>query len=359
MNIVRTIALAVLGISALSTSNAMAQGLGAASNYNVYVLGNAYQQGADAEGGVAVGGNLSVGNYGFTTGWQSGGGKLVVNGDINNQGHSVHRDGVFAGGNLNYAQTVTSVGGVVANGNVSIGGGQPSSVVHGGSYSYTGTESFGVSQGMSSSPIDFASTNAYLKEQSAYLASLSGTTISTPASGGFLTLSAANDGLNVFNLSKEAFEQNWAINFDTAGKNATMLVNVAGESVGVPNINYLWNMSNYPDNTGFSNVLWNFADAKNLAVQAIGGSILAPNATLDMNYGVIYGNTIVGQLGTAADPSTGQFDSHNIAGQDILFKGKLPTVSGGNGNGNGQVPEPGTLVLAGLGIAGLIARRRK
>ncbi len=334
--------------AALIATMAQAQGLGAAQPYNVYVLGNAWQQGADAEGGVAVGGNLNVGDWGFTTGW-NGGGKLVVGGDLNNQGHSVHPDGVFAGGNLNYAQTLTSNGGVKANGNVFIAGGQPSSVKHGGSFGYTGTETFPISSGFSSSPVDFGATNSFLLSQSAYLGGLSGVSIAdVSGTGGYVNLDASGGGLKIFNFSESAFENSWFINFDNAAPDTTVLVNVAGTHVTAPNGNYLYNWVNYPDGPGAGNVLYNFYEATNLHVDAMGGSILAPKAALDFDYGVIYGNVVVGQLGTPNDSSVGQFNQRDRFGNDIKFRGRLP-----------QIPEPGTLVLAGLGLAGLALRRRR
>ena len=335
MRIMRTTTVAFL--VALLAGSAHAQSLGAAEPFNVYVLGNAWQQGADAEGGVAVGGNLKVGDWGFTTGW-NGGGKLIVGGNLDNLGHSVHPDGVFAGGNLNYAQTLTSVGGVQANGDVFIAGGQPGSVKHGGTFAYTGTEVFPTSSGISPIPIDFASTNTYLKNESAFLGTLAGTNINA---GGYLDLDVSGGGLKVFNLTKDAFESSFVFNFGNPAPDTTVLVNVSGDDIHVPNANYFYNWVSYPSAPGFSNVLFNFPDATQLHIDAMGGSVLAPNATLDMNYGVVYGTVVVGQLGTELDPSVGQFNL-------VKFKGKLP-----------QIPEPGTLVLAGLGLAGLATRRRR
>ncbi|MCX6365410.1 MAG: choice-of-anchor A family protein [Armatimonadetes bacterium] len=347
MKIIQTTAIALLAI--FSAAAAQAQALGGAQPYNVYVLGNAWQQGADAEGGVAVTGNLNVGDWGFTTGW-NGGGKLVVGGDLNNLGHSVHPDGVFTGGDLNYRWTLTSyLGSVEANGNVFIGGGQPGSVKHGGTFAYTGTETFPTSTGTSASPVDFAATNAYLTSQSAYLGTLSGTSImdATPT-GGYFDLDVSGGGLKVFNFTERAFENSWFINFKNAAPDTTVLVNVAGTNITAPNGNYLYNYVNYPDGPGVGNVLFNFPDATELRVDAMGGSILAPKATLDMNYGVIYGSVVVGQLGTENDPSVGQFNQRDRFGNDVKFRGRLP-----------QIPEPGTLALAGLGLAGLAARRRR
>lgn len=335
-------------VAAIATAAQAQSGLGQAQPFNLWVLGNAWQQGADAEGGVAVGGNLKVGDWGFTTGW-NGGGQLVVGGDLDNKGHSVHPDGVFAGGNLNYAQTLTSVGGVKANGNVHIEGGQPSSVKHGGTFSYNGTETFPSSQGTSSAPVDFASTNAFLLAQSAYLGTLGGTSVvDVSGTGGYVNLNASGGGLKIFNFSEQAFENTWFLNFDGAAPDTTILVNVYGKDITAPNGNYLYNWVSYPDGPGVGNVLFNFPDAENLHVDAMGGSILAPKATLDFDYGVIYGTTIVGQLGTANDASVGQFNQKDRFGNDIRFRGRLP-----------QVPEPGTLTLGVLGLVGLAVRRRR
>ena len=90
---------------------------------------------------------------------------------------------------------------------------------------------------------------------------------------------------------------------------------------------------------GPGDVLLNLPDTTTMTLS--GGNtvnILAPLAATDFSTGLVTGNLIVGDLQGGGQVNAGHFD-HGEPG--------LP------------VPEPGTLVLTCVGLAGLLARRRR
>ncbi len=306
---------------------------------NVFVLGSAWQDGADAEGGIAVGNDLWIGPSGFSTG--SRGGDVVVGGSLLQRGSGAHFGDVLVGQNATIDANFLIGGALKAGGDVainadgSVGGG----VTYGGTYS--GTSYIPHAPGTVTLPIDFAAARTGLLDDSQALASLGGTVI---ASGGNVVLNASGNGLSVFEFTKSAFESLTQLSFVTSDA-PTVLINVLGAQIDVPNIDALTNGVSHYVGDGGSRILFNFAEADTLHVSAFsGGSILAPRAILAFDPGLIQGSVIVGQLGTAADPSRGQFNVQPFTG----------SVPGRN------IPEPTSGALLALtGGIGLMALRRR
>ncbi|MEH1982220.1 MAG: choice-of-anchor A family protein [Nostoc sp.] len=289
-----------LGLS----QKANATGLGVASDYNVFTLGNFSEQYTDVEGKLAAGGNITfVGN--------SIGSKLAANsGNV-----------VVAGNNL------TLSNGQVNNGNI----------VYGGSANVSSNEGLPNGTVTKSNPIDFSAAGQELKSLSQNLASLSANGTTNVQYGG-ISLTGTNSQLDIFNLDASTLSSanNFTINSVTG---STVVVNVSGTSVSLQNFGF--NI----EGTDKQHILFNFYQATSITDSNVGveGSILAPLANFAFNGGNVEGNVIVNSL-------TGVGESHNY-----LFQGNLPSPS------PKTVPESQNLLGLGLiaGILGLSHRKTK
>jgi len=288
-----------LGLS----QKANATGLGVASDYNVFTLGNFSEQYTDVEGKLAAGGNITfVGN--------SIGTKLAANsGNV-----------VVAGNNLTLSNGQVNHGNIAYGGTASISGeGLPNGTV------------------TKSSPIDFSAAGQELNSLSQNLASLSANGTTKVQYGG-ITLTGTNSQLDIFNLNASTLSSanNFTIN-SVAG--STVVVNISGTNVSLQNFGF--NI----EGTDKQHILFNFYQATSITASSIGveGSILAPLASFAFNNGNVEGNVIVNSL-------TGNGESHNY-----LFQGNLPSTS------PKRVPESQNLLGLGLiaGILGLSHRRTK
>ncbi|QIR41413.1 choice-of-anchor A family protein [Tolypothrix sp. PCC 7910] len=286
----------VITLSVGISQKANAAGLGIASSYNVFSLGNVTQQYTDIEGKLAAGGNINfVGGLGS---------KLA-----NNSGNVV-----VAGQNL-----------TLSNGQVNHG-----NAVYGGVAKVANNVGFPNGTLSKGNPIDFNAAATELRSLSKSLASLTPTGKTTVQSWGAINLAASGSAFNVFNLSgADVSKTNY---FEIrADANATVVINISGTNVSMQNFGF--NIIG----TDKQKVIYNFYEATNLTASGIGiqGSILAPLANFNFNNGQVNGNVVVGSL-------TGNGESHNY-----LFNGNLytpPTTS----SQPKRVPEP--TPLAGLGL---------
>ncbi|MFW9259735.1 choice-of-anchor A family protein [Nostoc sp. CALU 546] len=260
-----------LGFSA----RANAVELGAASDYNVFVLGDISQQYTDIEGKLAAGGNVNfVGGLGSRLSGNSG--NVVV-----------------AGQNLSLSN------GQVYHGNA----------VYGGSANVSGNVGFPQGTLSQGNPIDFDAAGKELRSLSEYLATLTPTGNTTVQPWGAINLSGSGTAFNVFNLAGSSVSKtNY---FEIKGDaNSTIVVNISGKDVSLQNFGF--NIIG----TNKQKVIYNFYEATNLTASGIGieGSILAPLANFNFNNGQVNGNVVVASL-------TGNGESHNY-----LFNGDLPDV---------------------------------
>ena len=176
------------------------------------------------------------------------------------------------------------------------------------------------------------------------------TTPGSPQAVNFTT-SAANtrDGIAVFNingglLSSSKVQQ---IDLKNTGNATSIIFNVSGTGVSITN-NFL---SGFANNA--SRILFNFYEATTVHdTTALHGALLAPGAALlnttQLN-GPVYVNSF-SQSGEVHLPFA-NFASQSGFGQSTpLYTGYFPAV----------VPEPSTLALSALGLAGvaIISRRR-
>ncbi|MHC5768057.1 MAG: choice-of-anchor A family protein [Nostoc sp.] len=291
-----------LGFSA----RANAVELGAASDYNVFVLGDISQKYTDIEGKVAAGGNINfVGGLGSKLSGNSG--NVVVAG-----------------------QNLTLSNGQVYHGNA----------VYGGSANVSSNVGFPQGTLSPSNPIDFNEAGKQLRGLSEYLATLNPTGNTTVQPWGAINLSGSATAFNVFNLAGSSVSKtNY---FEIKGDaNSTIVVNISGKDVSLQNFGF--NIIGADK----QKVIYNFYEATNLTASGIGiqGSILAPLANFNFNNGQINGNVVVASL-------TGNGESHNY-----LFNGDLPDVPTKYYNPPKpptriQVPEPAN--LPGLGLIAVV-----
>jgi choice-of-anchor A domain-containing protein len=244
-----------LSFESLEGREVPASGLGAASDFSAFILGDMKVQYSDIQGRVAVGGNLAVTGYSMGTNLTDSIGT---------------RDDVIVGGNIDFTN------GQVFNGNV----------VYGGTGHF---DMFGIPNGTTrqGTVIDFAKARTDLQNLSSLWAGLK--TVGTVSNKwGIVTLTGTNAALNVFNLKASDL---WNANTVTikAPAGSTVLVNVTGAEA---RMQYL-GMSLSGGVTA-NKVVFNFADATKVTLQGIGfqGSVMAPRATVQFDNGNLEGNLI-------------------------------------------------------------------
>jgi choice-of-anchor A domain-containing protein len=282
---------------------AQAATLGSAADFNLFVLGDANQSGTDVKGRVAIGGNATLRNY-FA-------GKELTPSPNNG-------DTLVVGNNLSFLD-----GSVTGN------------AVYGGSVDVT---NLNLNQGSlrQGRPIDFNAAEAELRQISTSLSRLNvNGTISIGEFDRGINLRGTNSGLNVFNVLASDLTRATSFNID-APADSTAIINISGTSGSFSSMGF--------NLTGINRqqVLYNFFEATNLTANAIGiqGSLLAPNAAMDFNNGVIEGNLIVGSLrGSGAS---------NLS----LFRGIVPNQLPVTPPPT-SVPEPSS--AAGLGLVSALA----
>lgn len=201
-----------------------------------------------------------------------------------------------------------------------------------------------------SSGIDFTSLRSALDLQTAVLNGLAANGVvgaPTPMGGNpsWLVLQGTSPTLNVFDLTAAQFaDTNHNIDIEVP-VGSTVIVNVAGTNVTLGTGLYVNGVQNSGDSQTDANILFNFAGAQTVAIDAqFSASVLAPFAVLSGN-GQMAGNFIAAQIG-----QTGEV--HNME-----FTGSF-----GNTNpkdGSGVTPEPSTLALMGTGLVSLSALLRR
>ncbi len=229
--------------------------LGAAGDYNLFVLNDLTQPSSDTQGKVAVGHDATLSNYSI-------GDALPANsGDVFIVGRKVtFTSGRVYNGNLVYGSfkdinSTVTVDGTVRQDNI----------------------------------IDFASAETYLKSLSTTLANYS-TNGTTTFQWGEVNLTGSNPYLNVFYVNGDTLST--ANNFSVNAPNGSVVViNISGQNVS-------WTGGASVTGTSKENVIYNFYEAQNITIQGIAvlGTILAPRASVDFVSGVQYGQMICKNL---------------------------------------------------------------
>lgn len=336
------LALAVLGFAV--PAPAVAQGLGPAQGYNVFVLNDQKQSNVDIQGRVAVGHNADYSAGGMTIGSSlsssSTAPSLIVGGDLTNQNHTI-TGSVVVGGTANLQNpTITgslSAGAVNFTGNGTVGG----SVTYDTHYSNPHTTIQGqVTQGDVTVPIDFAAAATSLTSLSSRLSLLAPTGVTNDFYN-TITFVGTGASLEVFDLTSAQLAACTGLTFGGGfAPGATVVVNVTGTTINAKNFGFNLGGVNRQD------VLFNFSSALTISSQNLGwqGSILAPSATFTGTNGNIDGTLVARNL------------YGNIEAHDQPFTGILPHAP------SVAAPEP-SLGLFGFLVGGAVfsagVRRRK
>ena len=232
---------------------------------NVLVFGNATPTGADVEGRMFVGGNATLpGGYSVGAALERDCDRrdLVVGGDL-----------VFPSGGVH-------------NGFVSVGGDYTPG---------TGT-TFACGWEQNEDAYDFETAEAELTDYSAQLASFrpNGT---TEVAYGALTFSGTDPDVNVFQVSAADFVNVTEVRLEVP-ESSTVVINVSGTSVELRSFGFSGGECKAGDTDECQGIIWNFYEAEDIFITGIGlqGTLLAPQADLNLENGMIDGQVIVQNL---------------------------------------------------------------
>lgn len=346
MSLLRTFALGAASLAAtfvpgaaFADSSSMISGLDILRTWNLVVLGDLNST-SEVEGKTWVSGDLtgSSSNYQISSSVDNSDGisGLTVVGDVTGSTK-----------NLNNASGAV-VGGSVSSGFNLNGGTQ--TVLVGGSISNTNVNSNVVESGLSTTDPAFIQNltqQASLLETStqglAYTLSQMEATSTVSVSGSTATFTATPnaDGVAVFNIDSALLDGINEISFDTGGAD-TVIVNVSGTSITLDD-NFLGNASGLGES-----VIWNFYEAEDLTLStAWHGSVLAPYADAT-TYNYIEGSAVFASLDQYGEMHVGTYSGSWEPSDPDTSSSTSSSTSGGT-----SVPEPGMLLLFGLGLAGL------
>ena len=241
--------------------------LGAASDFNVFVLNDINQPSSDTEGKMAVGKDAELSNYSVGAVLPQGSGDVLV----------VGRKLTYTSGRV--------------YGNVVFG-------------SFIDTTHWNLADGTirQDSPIDFNAASNYLTNLSSQIAALD-TNGSVTFEYGHLALKGTNQGLNKFSVDGSQLSQCNDFSVDVPS-NSIVVINVSGKKISWKGGFELTGVTN-------NDVLMNFYEADTLHISNIGvnASILAPLATLEFPSGLISGQVVAYNVYGA-----GQFNNVKFSG---------------------------------------------
>lgn len=292
----------VAAAALLFSGVAAAAPLGLAGSYNSFIFGD-FHGSSDTEGRLAVGGDAYLEHYSVGDKLPANSGAvLVVGGDLTITGGRVYHGDAWVGGSAHLP------GYPVVDGELHVGAGVP---------------------------IDFAAEASYLTQLSTSLSAISANGNVVSRWGGLELYGDGSSALQVFNVDGAQLAGIHTLSIAALAADATVLINVSGSSSALSSMG-MWSFESIRER-----VLFNFfeADLLNFGSVAINGSVLAPKATINNSWGVIWGTTV-------ANHWYGPMQQNHVP-----FEGELPQT-------NITVPEPQTLFLAAFLCLLLLSRRR-
>jgi choice-of-anchor A domain-containing protein len=326
-----TLALSMLSLGADSVF-AASNALGLDSSLNLLTFSDFSVPSGDVEGRVAVGGNAIISGYSINTPSHYSGTALTVAGSLSFAGGSIHGN-TLVGGNLTSSWGGSFLGTVSVGGNLDASKGiSATGVTVWGSaagYPQSGTPDLVKGAGSFNLGLDFAAEKTRLTSLSIQIASQTVTGKVLNDYGNLLFKASNSNGINIFDIAAADASRNMTIS--GLGAAGTVIINIRGSDVNFASHGF----------SGFDNqVLFNLPDAKTLKLGYVNGSILAPNAAVSGTGGLIVGQVVANSWNSS------------IQVNDAAFAGSIPVTS---------VPEPESwaMLIAGLGLTGLIARRKK
>lgn len=312
--------LALAAILATGTAQAGVIDLGSMmGNANIYTIRNFSATSSDVEGTVVAGGNVNISSYSINAAPNPNARNeyaLVAGGNVNLKGGSIDNGKMYAGGSVDLQWAA-----------------QP--------------------QRSSENPIDFVAAAAYYQALSNDLSKVQSTGTVGTLWGGAVVTGSGLGGVDVFNVSADIFRTSHTWNLEKLVKGQTLIFNISGANATFNDGGVSFEpLKDY-------NVLFNFPDAVSLNVKGIIGSVLAPNATVDANWGVINGQVIVDTWNSTIQVNSNHyFTPVNVAG----FRDTPPVVIPDDpvivAPDPADVPEPGTLALMFAGVGMAMAARR-